>query len=44
MTGINSLAKYLGSIDSTYQAVFLDPIWKDSMEKVETQKTGISCI
>ncbi|XP_014662896.1 PREDICTED: phosphofurin acidic cluster sorting protein 2-like [Priapulus caudatus] len=32
------LAKYLGSIDSTYHSLFLDGLWRDAFEKSENHK------
>uniref|UniRef100_T1IQR1 Phosphofurin acidic cluster sorting protein 2 n=1 Tax=Strigamia maritima TaxID=126957 RepID=T1IQR1_STRMM len=37
--GVNNLAKYLGSMDSTYHTMFLESVWRDAIEKPETQKT-----
>lgn len=35
LTGINSLAKYLGSIDSIYGAAFVSESWREVVERWE---------
>lgn len=34
-TGVNSLAKYLGSIDSIYGAAFVSESWREVVERWE---------
>ncbi|XP_062619750.1 phosphofurin acidic cluster sorting protein 2-like isoform X3 [Saccostrea cucullata] len=36
--GSSSIGKYIGSLDSTYSALFLDQTWKDTFEKNDAPK------
>ena len=40
ISGTSAIAKYLGSIDSTYNSLFLDAQWRDMFEKQDSPKLG----
>ncbi len=41
VSGCSQVGKYLASIDSTYGALFVDSLWKDTFEKTDITKPSL---